>query len=346
VFFLDSHTHNGSYHQEPVTWVWGLSPNGDPAIFDYMADTVWPAIEKQMRERHGTLTIPHGDFQDAKDPAKGWIPLGPEPRYLSNYVGLRNRLAVLDEQYPYVDLETRVQGAHNLMRSFLEFLATHRDEVVALVGTADRRTITRGANPRASDVFVIDTEPTALRRKLTIQGYEMEVTDTGSRYPKIRPTDIKRTYKDVPYLAKYAPKRTVPLPRGYLIAVQDPAVIARIRDHGVIVERLVAPATLEVEAFSVSKLTGSPFSDQGHYLSTVEGSYATKEMTFPAGSYYVAMTQPLANVAAQLLEPESPDGLITWNVFDRYIAFQWIPQPMEYPVYKLHQPARLVTDTL
>ncbi|MEO8225655.1 MAG: M14 family metallopeptidase, partial [Gammaproteobacteria bacterium] len=108
VFFLDSHTHNGSYHQEPVTWVWGLNANGEPAIFDYMADTVWPAIEKQMRERHATLTIPHGDFEDPRNPAKGWIPLGPEPRYLSNYVGLRNRLAVLDEQYPYVDLKTRV----------------------------------------------------------------------------------------------------------------------------------------------------------------------------------------------------------------------------------------------
>ena len=32
----------------------------------------------------------------------------PQPRYLSNYVGLRNRLSVLNEQYPYVDFETRV----------------------------------------------------------------------------------------------------------------------------------------------------------------------------------------------------------------------------------------------
>ena len=77
------------------------------------------------------------------------MPLGPEPRYLSNYVGLRNRLSVLDEQYPYVDFETRVKGAHSLMLSFLDYLATHRDEVVALVGAADRRTIARGANPGA-----------------------------------------------------------------------------------------------------------------------------------------------------------------------------------------------------
>lgn len=346
VFFLDAHTHNGSYHQEPVTWVWGLNPNGDPAIFDYMADTVWPAVERQMRERYGTLTLPHGDFQDVKKPAQGWVPLGPEPRYLSNYVGLRNRLAVLDEQYPYVDFETRVKGAHSLLLSFLDFLATHRDEVVALAGNADRRTVARGANPGQGDVFVIDTEPTAIRRRFTIHGYEMEVTDTGTRYPKIHPTDVKRTYSDVPYLARYAPKRTVPLPRGYLITVQDPSVIGKIRDHGIVMERLTSAATVAVEAFSVTQLSGSPDSDQGHYPSTVAGTYSKKQMTFPAGTWYVSMAQPLGNLAAQLLEPESADGLVVWNFFDRYIAFQWIPQAMEYPVYKLYEPVRLVTDTV
>jgi hypothetical protein len=346
VFFLDSHTHNGSYHQEPVTWVWGLNPNGDAAIFSYMAETVWPAIEKKMRTDFGTLTIPHGDFLDPKEPAKGWVPLGPEPRYLSNYVGLRNRLAVLDEQYPYVDFATRVSGARHLMLAFLDFLYGHRDEVVELVAQADLRTVRRGGNPGDGDVFVIATQPERIKRPLTIQGYEMEVTDTGGRYPQVRPTEVLRTYRDVPYLARYAPTRTVRLPRGYLISPADPAVIARIRDHGIVVERLVAPATLQVEAFSVSKLAGSPFSDQGHFTSTVEGTYVAKEVTFPAGSYYVGMAQPLANVAAQLLEPESPDGLVTWNFLDRYLAFQWIPQPMESPVYKLHQAARLVTDTV
>lgn len=58
------------------------------------------------------------------------------------------------------------------------------------------------------------------------------------------------------------------------------------------------------------------------------------------------MAQPLANVAAHLLEPESPDGLVTWNFLDRYLAFQWIPQPMEAPVYRLHEAANLVTDSL
>jgi hypothetical protein len=218
--------------------------------------------------------------------------------------------------------------------------------VVRLVSDADRRTVARGANPTPDDVFVIETEARPAKRRLTIQGYEMEVTETGGRYPRVRPTDVKRTYSDVPYLAKHAAQRTVRLPRAYLIAVRDPEVIARIRAHGIAVERLTEPATATVEAYSVTKLSGSQFSDQGHYNSTTEGTYSRKEVNFPPGSYVVSTAQPLANVAAYLLEPESNDGMIFWNVFDRYLAFQWIPQPMEYPVYKLYEPARLITETV
>ncbi len=343
VFFLDAHTHNGSYHEEPVTWVWGLNPLGDAALFDFMQDTAWPRIEKRMRSQFDTLTIPHGDFLDATAPEKGWIPLGPEPRYLSNYVGLRNRLAVLDEQYPYVDFKTRVQGSYHLMVSFLDLLHDQRDRIVTLVREADRRTIERGLNPSVDDVFIVKHGREALKRPVTIHGYEMEVEGEGRRQ-RVRPTDTKRTYRDVPYLAKYTSEQAVPFPRGYLITVSDPEIIGKLHQHGVVVERLVEPVRLSVEVYTASKLTGSTRSMQGHYPSTVEGKTALAERDFSAGTYYVRTAQSLANVAAYLLEPQSDDGLVFWNYFDRYLAFQWWPEPKEYPVYKVYEPVQLVTE--
>ncbi len=343
VFFLDAHTHNGSYHEEPVTWVWGLNPLGDSAVFDYMANTVWPGIEKRMRTEFDTLTIPHGDFVDPREPEKGWVPLGPEPRYLSNYVGLRNRLAVLDEQYPYVDFRTRVQGSYHLMISFVDLLHDQRDRIVKLVRDADRRTIERGLHPSSEDVFIVEHNQEALSWPVTIRGFEMEVTGEGP-YARVRPTETRRIYRDVPYLAKYTAKQTVPFPRGYLISVNDDEVIGKLRQHGLVVERLVEPVRLSVEVFTVDKLTGSARSAQGHYTSTVEGQATLEEREFSAGTYYVRTAQPLANLAAYLLEPQSNDGLIFWNYFDRYLAFQWWPEPKEYPVYKLYESAQLVTE--
>ncbi len=345
VFFLDAHTHNGSYHEEPVTWVWGLNPMGDPALFDFMENTVWPGIEKRMRRQFDTLTIPHGDFLDPREPGKGWVPLGPEPRYLSNYVGLRNRLAVLDEQYPYVDFKTRVQGSYHLMLSFLDLLHDRRDHIVSLVKEADRRTIERGLNPSLDDVFIVDHDREALQRPVTIHGYELEVEGEG-RYARVRPTETRRTYSDIPYLAKYTAKQTVQFPRGYLISIGDPEIIDKLHEHGIAIERLIESVHLPVEVYTVSKLTGSGSSTQGHYTSTVEGQATMEDRKFSAGTYYVRMAQPLANVAAYLLEPQSADGLVFWNYFDRYLAFQWWPEPKEYPVYKLYDSVRLVTETV
>ncbi len=347
VFFFDAHTHNGSYHEEPVTWVWGLNPMGDPALFEYMERTAWPAIEKRMRRSFDTLTIPHGDFLDPEAPELGWIPLGPEPRYLSNYVGLRNRLAVLDEQYPYVDFATRVRGSYHLMVSFLGLLHDQRDRIVALVEAADRRTIERGLNPAPDDVFIVDHERAALKRPVTIHGYEMQVEGDGKGpYKRVRPTDVKKTYVDVPYLAKYVPKTTARLPRGYLLTVNDAPVIDKLRQHGIVVERLVEPVRMPVDVFTADQLTGSVRSLQGHYPSTVEGRSKIEVREFPVGTYVVRTAQSLANVAAYLLEPQSADGLVFWNYFDLYLAFQWWPEPKEYPVYKWYDPTALATETV
>jgi len=339
VLFLDSHTHNGSYHQEPVTWTWGLNPNGDPAIFDYMAEVMLPAITARMRVEYGGLTIPHGDFVDSRDPGRGWIPLGPQPRYLSNYVGLRNRLSVLNEQYPYADYETRVRGAYALCLSFLDHVHAHREEVVELVRAADRRSL-----ERAGGAFVVEYEHQPLERLLTIEGYEMEVVEREGGRTRARPTEVKRTYEGVPYLARCVAKRTIPLPHAYLIAVPEVGVIEKLRQHGIAVERLLEAAVLEVEAFTVTELSGSGRLDQGHYTSSVSGAYSTVEREFPFGAHLVRTSQPLGVLAAHLLEPESDDGLLVWNFFDRHLRRQWSNAPQVYPVYRLHEPAMLVTE--
>jgi len=61
---------------------------------------------------------------------------------------------------------------------------------------------------------------------------------------------------------------------------------------------------------------------------------------------FIPLAQPLANVASYLLEPESDDGLLVWNFFDRYIVPQWGRGTLVYPVYKLMKPANLAKETI
>jgi hypothetical protein len=342
---LDSHTHNGSYHEEFVTWVWALNPNGDTSLIRYMSDFVRPEINRILLEKYDTLCIPHGDFMSIREPEKGWRPLGPQPRYLSNYFGLRNRLGILNENYPYADFKTRVTGAYNLFHALLEFCVSNKDDIKELLSKADAQTIRRGLAPTEEDRFVVEYDVRPIRDKITVNGYVMEQYQTESGRMRARRTEETRTYI-MPFMAEFFAKRSVRLPFGYLIPGTAPEALEKLLQHGILVERLVQPAQLNVEGFKVQELKGQPRPYQGHRLNSVTGEYFEEEREFPAGTLFVPMAQPLANVAAYLLEPESDDGLLVWNFLDRQLATQWGRGQQIYPVYKLIQPSALVKETV
>jgi hypothetical protein len=346
LLFIDCHTTDGSYHEEPVTYSWPLCPNGDPSIIKYMRDKMLPAVNATLEKKYNTLSVPYGDPKDFQDLSKGWQTFSHQPRFMTNYIGLRNRLAILDENYNYADFKTRVLGCYNLLKAILDYCQTRAEELTRLVADADQKTVQRGLAPRETDTFGLDIEVQPLPEKVTVRGYEMEVTPReGSPFPQVKRTDRKKTYI-MPYYADFVPKRTVRLPYAYLIPVFDEEIPAKLRGHGLAVERLAESATLEVEAFRLKEVKGADRLYQGHRTNQVKGEYAVEKKEFPKGTLIVRMAQPLANLAAYLLEPESDDGLLVWNAFDKYIASQWGRGFQTYPVYKLYTPQNLAADGL
>jgi hypothetical protein len=337
---LDSHTHNGSYHEEFVTYVWSLNPNGDTDLIRYMSDVARPAIDGILKTKYNIKSIPHGDFMSFKEPEKGWRPLGPQPRYLSNYFGLRNRLGILNENYPYADFKTRVFGAYRLFHALLEFCESRRPEIQELIRSADAKTVQRGLAPAPEDLFAVEYDVRPIKDPITVNGYVMEEYQTESGRRRARRTEQTRSYT-MPFFAEFFGKRSVRLPFGYLIPDPAPDAAAKLHQHGILVEKLLQETTLTVEGFRVKELKGQPRPYQGHRLNSVTGDYFQEEKPFPAGTLFIPTAQPLANVAAYLLEPESDDGLLVWNYFDRQLAPQWGRAQQIYPVYKLYEPTPL-----
>jgi hypothetical protein len=147
----------------------------------------------------------------------------------------------------------------------------------------------------------------------------------------------------MPYYADFFAQRAVRLPYAYLIPVADPSIARKLGDHGVVVERLAEAASLEVEAFRIQEIKGAERIYQGHRTNTVKGAAAVETREFAAGTLVVRTAQPLGRLAAYLLEPESDDGLLVWNFFDRDIVSQWGRGAQTYPVYKLLIPKNLAT---
>ena len=185
---VDCHTTDGAFHDETVTWSWPLNPNGDLPLLEFQRDTMLPAINAIMKDVYGTLGIPYGTFRDWKAPEKGWESFGAQTRYVTNYVGLRNRLSILDENYVHADYRTRVLGNYAFLRAIVDYAAGHAEELVRRVAEADRADGRQGPRaPAEKDLVAVEYDVKALAGPVTIHGYETEVTwNAGEPGPSSR----------------------------------------------------------------------------------------------------------------------------------------------------------------
>jgi hypothetical protein len=137
----------------------------------------------------------------------------------------------------------------------------------------------------------------------------------------LRRTGHFRTLR-LPVYDRFTPTVLRQLPRGYVLSPADTAAVRLLRLHGVRVEQAAADQhrPLRVELFSIDTIIVADSLFQGHHEVRLEGYWSAAYRTIPAGSYFVPTGQPLGIVAFYLLEPESDDGLTTWNVFDARLA--------------------------
>lgn len=331
---VDCHTTNGSYHEEPVTFTWMCNPNGDRSLINYMRDKMMPGIRDDLLNKRNVENLYYGEFIDRLNPDSGWISYASEPRYLVNYIGVRNRLAILNENYVYADYKTRVQGCYHLLWTIVEYAASHKNEIRNLLGECDNRMRNRFKTGAAADSFAIEYRGVPTPEPITIKAIEADTIPGVRGYWRFRQSDRKRTVT-VPYIADYIPERSIAMPYAYLITAPDPEVLDNLQNQGIVLEKLLENVSLEVEGFEITDLKGSDRLYQGHYYNSVKGDLVPETKDFPAGTWVVRTAQPLGNLAACLLEAQSDDGYLLWNFFDRYLVPQWGQGYFPYPVYRL-----------
>lgn len=332
--FMDCHTTDGSYHLEPTTFTWMVNPDGDKSLIQYMHEKMMPEISGTLLQKYKVENCFYGEFIDMLNPDKGWILDASEPRYMSNYYGLRNRLGILNENYVYADYKSRVMGCYYLLHSLVEYASLHKAEIKNMLAEADKITVARGMNPSVTDSFAIEYKVRPLPGKVTIRTFEAEFVSDSTGWKNYRRTDRQRDVT-VPYFIDYYPTKSVRFPFAYLLTVPDPSILELLKMHGIRVEILSAATRIEVQKFEIKDLKGAQRLNQGHYTNSIKGIYSEGPMDFPAGTYVIRTAQQLGNLAAYLLEPQSNDGLLFWNFFDRYMVPQWGQGYNPYPVYKV-----------
>ena len=331
---MDCHTTNGSYHVEPVTFTWIMNPNCDRSLINYMRDKMMPEMSGTLLNKYKTENCFYGEFIDMDDYSKGWISYAAEPRYMSNYVGVRNRLGILNENYVYADFKARVYGCYNLINSLMDYSSQHREQIKELIKGVDAATISRGLNPAVTDSFAIAYEGRPTPNLVTIKTFEADKVESDNPYERHKKSD-RRKDVTVIYVADYFATKNTKFPFAYILTIQDPEIIGLLKTHGIVVEKLDNTINLDVEKFVIEDLKAEQRLNQGHYTETLKGKFEKENKEFPAGSYVVRTSQKLGYLVSYLLEPQSDDGLTLWNYFDRYLVPQWSRNYNAFPVYKV-----------
>jgi hypothetical protein len=340
VLFIDLHTDDGSWHGYALNYAPDFLTTGMPSTTDYISHQILPYVETAVLQRSGLPFFFHGYMNTRQGEPTTYSTYSHLPRYLTNYMGLRNRMAILSETYSHDKFEKRVLSNYEFLLSVLEYTNTHPDEMIKVIKNADSETIKiireQGGKLKKGVEYNIAAAP----QPIDLLTRETEEYKDENGRTRRRATGRLFWIHDVIHYDHFEPTVSANVPFGYVFPAELKNVAEKLTEHGIVVTTLTGKTRVESEQFNITKFTqASRASYGGHKTDKVEGQFIPKNTTVKAGSYYVDMSQPLAWLIFYMLEPQSDDGLLYWNYFDDYLIPEGVEtKPVAYPVLKLMKP--------
>jgi hypothetical protein len=190
----------------------------------------------------------------------------------------------------------------------------------SLNARADSQPLAWGRSPDSLQMIPIRSELTATPRKMDVIKEDLLKTgDSALSQPGV-PKGARRSgiFKAIlmPVYDRFTSTLDRVPPAVYVLAPRDTAAVALLRLHGIRVDRSDSAWTARGEAFTIDSIITSPRPFQGHREVRLRGRWERGLQALPPKSFFVSTAQPRGTLIVYLLEPESEDGFVTWNLFD------------------------------
>ena len=306
---VDLHTTNGTRHAYHLTYSPPLHPNTPVAIDHFLRDEWLPEVTDRIKDKHGWDYYYYGNYSPRRP---GWYTFDHRPRFNNNYVGLRNRMAILSEAYAYDTFEDRVSGTLWFVEEILDFAQAHAAEIREIVEESDAQSVvgrplaTRATFERSPDEVTI-----------LLGAVDEERHPTTGRII-LRRRDVSTPTSMYEYGSFVATETSV-APDAYYILPEAGDAIERLRAHGVTVVPAIVGQQMALERFRIDSTTVASRSFQGHNERTLFGEWVPSVESLPVGTVAVPVDQSLGRLAFTLLEPRSDDGFANWALLDEQI---------------------------
>lgn len=304
---VDLHTTNGTRHAYHLTYSPPLHPGTAPEITELLRDQAFPRITERIRDRDGWHFYYYGNAM-RRGGEMGWYTFDHRPRFNNNYVGLRNRVAILSEAYAYATFQDRVAATRRFVEEILDWAAENPAGIRAAIEAAEAPVVGELLPLRAD--FHGSAEPVEI-----LMGEVEEFPHPWTGETVLNRLDVVNRVPMTEY-GTFEGTEFETVPRWYVIPEEAEAILDRLSAHGLRVATNQVERDTGVEVFQVDSVTVAPREFQGHRERTFHGRWAQEPRTIPVGARIVDLEQPLGRLAFYLLEPRSDDGLANWGLVD------------------------------
>ena len=308
--YLDIHVTDGADYQYDITFGWdeyGYSPS----IVRWLNSTLRPSFLRDLQSMGhipGPLIFPIG----GDDLSKGILVAESLPRFSNGYGDARHIASVLVENHSLKPYEQRVLGTLVMLQTALEVLGRAGMEL-------------RQATMADSELHP-DPLPLGWKAPDVATGETMQFLGVQSRSTQSPISGTMRTQwlgvpvtMRVPVVRESQIAKSVPRAKAYWIPAAWSDIAARLRMHGIQMDRIAVARDVDVEMYRLHdpKLAPEPF--EGHVPVIAATTIEHRKERYAAGSYRVPTNQPLGDLVAVLLEPSSEDSFFQWGLFDEVL---------------------------
>lgn len=314
--YLDIHVTDGMDYQYDVTYGF----NGE---FDAFArspssarwlDTVFKPAMNAALEDQGHIPGPLVFGIDDQNPKAGLNDGGLGERFSNGWGDAAHVPTILIENHSLKPYEQRVLGTYVFIEESLRLLA---DQVAPL-----RSAVAADRALRPTEVLAnFEPDPVAHQTR-AFKGVLYDAYDSpASGRQEVR--WLGRPDPEPWQLPYYGSRAGIRLhrPPAYWVPAYRVDLIERLRIHGLTMETLDAPRTVQVEMLRLNDPILASRPNEGHVQATVtDVTPLTRQWTFAPGSVRVPTDQPLGDIAVLLLEPQSSESFFAWGLFPEILS--------------------------
>lgn len=314
--------HNGGAYPYNLTYQATLHPAADSALVAFARGPMYEAVSSHLTARDMQLYWYSGPRRDEETGEWSWQTTPPWARKQHSYGGLQNMITLLYEIPGRWSLREQADNAREGMLGLLNFVAANAPAVRSTVAAARSRTL---HDP--PEQVVVTVEQSAYP-----EPEQFYVMDDGEARLV---TGMNRTL--------YVAAETRPRPWAYAFDAHLHDLADFLRRHDIQIEVLRSPAQVSAEKFRLTAIEWADTPYQNHLNAVPTVEVVADQMQLPEGTYLVRMTQNAARLIGELMEPDTDDSVVVWNLLDHSIpdarALQNPERPYFLPIYRVMAPA-------